>query len=108
MCRDIIPNESQWFVSGCGHYESADHLFIHCPIFEALLQHVKVCRGLMRIQWIPNILWIILPGLLTLQVALNLVGLFCNLYGFALFGCYGMKGIIDFSPIRLNLLCISG
>lgn len=28
-------------MSGCGHYESVDHLFIYCPIFEALWQHVN-------------------------------------------------------------------
>jgi len=48
-------------------------------------------HGFVRIQWIPSLLWIILLSLLTLQVALILAVLFCKLYGFAPFGCYGVK-----------------
>jgi hypothetical protein len=39
--RDIIANDSQLFVVGCGFNESADHLLLHCPIFGTLWQLVK-------------------------------------------------------------------
>lgn len=39
--RDIISNDSQLCVFGCGYNESADHLLLHCPVFSTLWQFVK-------------------------------------------------------------------
>lgn len=61
--------------------------------------------GFVWIQWIPNIYWIIFFSLLTLREVSNRVGRFCNLFGSAVFMCFGMKWIAYCFLIKLNLLC---
>ena len=39
--RGVIPADDIFCVSGCGHVETADHLFLLCPTFASLWQHVR-------------------------------------------------------------------
>jgi len=101
--RGIIPIDAQPCVCVCGNNESAYHLLIHCPIFVYFGNMSKL--GLVFIEWKPNIFWIILLSSLIPREALNPVGRFCILSGYAVFMCFGMKGITYCSLRKLNLLC---
>ena len=43
--RDIVPIEGDTCVSGCGHAETASHLFLHCDVFGSLWQHIRSWIG---------------------------------------------------------------
>lgn len=48
--RGIIQAEAIRCVAGCGHGESASHLFLHCDIFGSLWQHIKSWIGVSRVD----------------------------------------------------------
>jgi len=43
-CR-VIPTSMAYCVSGCGHVETAEHLFLTCTTFATLWQHVREWIG---------------------------------------------------------------
>jgi hypothetical protein len=43
--RGIIPMEGRLCVTGCGHVENVNHLFLSCPHFGALWPLVRDCLG---------------------------------------------------------------
>ena len=43
--RDIVSIEGATCVSGCGHAETASHLFLHCDVFGSLWQHIRSWIG---------------------------------------------------------------
>jgi len=43
--RCIILIEGDTCVLGCGHAESASHLFLHCAVFGSLWQHIRSWIG---------------------------------------------------------------
>ena len=103
VCRGTILVDAQMCVSGCGNNETTDHLLIHYPIFSVLWQHVKAWIGFHSVE--PQH---ILDHFTQFTYStgsfkprwsfLQLVWL-CSVY------VLGMKGIIDCSLIKLNLLC---
>jgi len=44
--RGVVDAEAVMCVTGCGLEESAPHLFIHCPIFGTLWQHIRSWIGM--------------------------------------------------------------
>ena len=44
--RGVIDAEAVMCVTGCGLEESAPHLFIHCPTFGTLWQHIRSWIGM--------------------------------------------------------------
>jgi len=49
--RGIIPDTDISRVTGCGHDESADHLFLHCDVFGALWHHVRLWLGFLGVDY---------------------------------------------------------
>jgi len=43
--RGIVSIEGDTCVSGCGHAETASHLFLHCDVFGSLWQHIRSWIG---------------------------------------------------------------
>jgi len=43
--RGVISVEDSLCVAGCGHVETADHLFLSCSTFSSLWQHVREWIG---------------------------------------------------------------
>jgi hypothetical protein len=43
--RGILGSDVHLCVSGCGEVETAQHLFVSCPIFRDLWQHVRAWIG---------------------------------------------------------------
>jgi len=39
--RGVIPTDDMFCVFGCGHVETAEHLFLSCSTFAPLWQHVR-------------------------------------------------------------------
>ena len=49
--RDIIPDADISCVTGCGHDESTDHLFLHCDVFGALWHQVRLWLGFSSVDY---------------------------------------------------------
>ena len=48
--RGIIPDTDISCVAGCGHVESANHLFLHCDFFGAIWHQVRSWLGFARVD----------------------------------------------------------
>ncbi|GAU22999.1 hypothetical protein TSUD_98280 [Trifolium subterraneum] len=69
--RHIITPDAHFCVTGCGEVETAQHLFLSCPIFAPMWSSLRA--------------W---------------VGISCNFFGYAVFGWCAKSRIIDFSRQR--------
>jgi len=49
--RGVIPADDIFCVSGCGHVEMADHLFLLCPTFASLWQQVRDWIGFLGVDY---------------------------------------------------------
>jgi len=49
ICR-VLPSSASYCVSGCGHVETAEHLFLTCPTFSSLWQHVREWIGFVGVD----------------------------------------------------------
>ncbi|MCI16813.1 hypothetical protein A2U01_0037957 [Trifolium medium] len=56
--RNIISQESQFCVTGCGGLETAQHLFLSCPVF-APLWGSRARRFFLQLVWLCyiSVLW---------------------------------------------------
>lgn len=104
VARGILASDAQVCVSGCGEVETAQHLFVSCPIFRDLWHHVRQ--------------WIVVSGVDPFDIAYHFLQFtyifrgqqndapLCNFCGCLVCGCYGLNVIIG-SLITPNILFIS-
>ncbi|AES91979.1 hypothetical protein MTR_4g122170 [Medicago truncatula] len=48
--RGVIPTDDIFCVSGCGHVETAEHLFLSCPTFASLWKQVRDWIGFVGVD----------------------------------------------------------
>jgi len=46
----VLPADTAWCIAGCGHDESASHLFLHCDIFGSIWQKVRSWIGVSGVE----------------------------------------------------------
>ena len=46
----LLDADAARYIAGCGHDESASHLFLHCDIFGSLWQNVRSWIGVSRVE----------------------------------------------------------
>lgn len=99
--RDVISADDIFYVSGCGHVETAEHLFLSCSTFASLWQQVRNWIGFLGVD--SNIIADHLVQF-THQVMVKLKVHSCGLFGFCVLGLYGMNLTTVCSIILLLLL----
>jgi hypothetical protein len=50
VVRGVIPTEATYCVSGCGHVETVEHLFLSCSTFASLWQQVRDWIGFVGVD----------------------------------------------------------